>query len=432
MLIGLCAVGPDHPWRAEAEHLGSVTWIGDPAGLGLAALSPLDLLLADAARLTPQDLSVLRAFRVQRPETRIVVSVPADAAPGGPVLAGLVALGIYDLCTIGTPLADALTRPATYADAARWGLPPEDPVGGAKADLGVKEVVRERVVATSARPTLITVSGLLPGVGATSAAAGLSAWLAGKGHAVAFWSAQGDFPALPADVPAFGAPETPAGLIRRHEWAYIVADTGTASGAGGDAEADLCVVVLPGTWARAQRAWSPEAPAGHDAPVMAVAGPGPESALVAQQWADAGYGPAFAWPTAKQTLRTWEQVLSPVLPTVHPGRAWWRRPPAAARGGGALPAPGAAPPDPGHHPGPAVSPVVIYHEGPYGDTLGQRLVRRLGSLIEWSFIAAIVGAIVWIAGLAAQQGLLTGEVGTWALIAHGWVATVLRALGVSG
>lgn len=76
--------------------------------------------------------------------------------------------------------------------------------------------------------------------------------------------------------------------------------------------------------------------------------------------------------------------------------------------------------------------MVIYHEGPYGDTLGQRLVRRVGSLVEWAFITAIVGAIVWIAGLAAQQGLLTGEVGTWALIAHGWVAAVLRALGVSG
>lgn len=313
---------PDgHPWRAEAETLGSVTWSGDVARLSQAALSALDLLLADAATLTPQDLTALRTFRVQRPETRIVVCMPPEAEPGSPVLSGLVALGIYDLCPLGKSLAAALARPATYADAARWGLPPDDLVGGAKADSGLKEVVRERVVATSARPTLITVSGLLPGVGATSAAAGLSAWLARQGHAIAFWSAQGDCPDLPPDVRIFGAPETPAGLIRRHEWAYIVADTGTESGAGSDAEADLSVVVLPGTWARAQRAWPGEPSAHPGPPLLAIAGPGPESAVVAQRWADAGYGPAFAWPTSQQASRTWEQVLSPVLPTVHPGRA---------------------------------------------------------------------------------------------------------------
>jgi hypothetical protein len=84
----------------------------------------IDLDTVDAAAL----IDTLHAYRVQRPETRIIIYAPGRC-PGDLVLAQLVALGIYDLVTpdetsaedIGGTIVQALDAPAgTYASASRF------------------------------------------------------------------------------------------------------------------------------------------------------------------------------------------------------------------------------------------------------------------------------------------------------------------------
>jgi hypothetical protein len=84
----------------------------------------IDLDAVDDAAL----IDTLHAYRVQRPETRIIIYAPGRC-PGDLVLAQLVALGIYDLVTpdeastedLGEIIIQALNAPAgTYASASRF------------------------------------------------------------------------------------------------------------------------------------------------------------------------------------------------------------------------------------------------------------------------------------------------------------------------
>ena len=84
----------------------------------------IDLDAVDDAAL----IDALHTYRVQRPETRIIVYAPGRC-PGDLVLAQLVALGIYDLVTpdeapaedLGGIIVQALDAPAgTYASASRF------------------------------------------------------------------------------------------------------------------------------------------------------------------------------------------------------------------------------------------------------------------------------------------------------------------------
>lgn len=80
--------------------------------------TPLDVLWVDLAVLP--DSRPLRQIRVMRPETRIVIGYDPDLGPPHPLMAQVVALGIYDLVPSDRPLPTALDRHATYADVARW------------------------------------------------------------------------------------------------------------------------------------------------------------------------------------------------------------------------------------------------------------------------------------------------------------------------
>lgn len=420
MLIGVML--PDgHPWRADVESLGSVVWDGDPAGLGPAALTALDVLLVDAAVLAMEDVIALRRFRVQRPETRIVVSLPAGTEPGSPVLAGLVALGVYDLATAETPLVDVVARHATYADGARWGLPPEDHAGSVRPDApAAKEVVREKRVATSSRPVLVSVYGTLPAVGASSVAAELTRRLQARGHSACFWSKSGD---KPEGVPTEWG-DDPGTLLRSREHEYIVADHGLASEADDyHLDSDLVVLVLPGVLARARRdgivpVWWPLP----GAPRIAVAGPGPDSQPVAEAWSRESLSEAVAWPARpKRAASLWDQVLTPVLPDRSPGR--WRKPkvPAPARQQPMPPSPAGDPQGP---PRPLRVRLV---GGGYGASpmTFRALWSWVMAVIDTALLVGTAGLFVYLAGLAAHAGVLHGQAAVWAEQGQGLVQAIL-------
>ena len=171
MTFGL-VLAEGHPWREQAEALGQVAFDGDVAGpnglVGLARV-PLDLLLLDAAGLTAMDLEAIRNYRIARPETRIVVSVPADAKPGAPIPSGLVALGVYDIAT-GT-LDQALAHHATFADVVRW-----------QTHAATAPTLRERRSLAAERPALIVIAGAGYGVGTTTMARLVAETVASQGH----------------------------------------------------------------------------------------------------------------------------------------------------------------------------------------------------------------------------------------------------------
>ena len=416
-LIGLLALPEDHPWAGEVAAVGQPVWSGDTGGVSQAIRAGLDVLLADAATLAPEDLDALRTFRLQRPHTRIVVRVPADAEPGGPLLSGLVALGIYDLVPVDQPLAEALARPATYADAATWGLGLDPESGNAlhKPDPPVKEVVREKRVATSARPVLVTVYGTLPAVGTSSTAAELARRLQTRGHTVCFWSRAGD---RPEGVPTESG-TSPGPLLRTRDWEYVVADCGLAGGTDDyDPDADLVVLVLPGVMARARRdgmepVWWPLP----GAPRGAVAGPGPESRAVAEAWAAEGLGEAVAWPErARRAAGTWDRILTPVLPERSPGR--WRRP--------KLPNPPRSASDPPDPPPSAPSgPVRVRLVGGRVRAPVLHVWSWVMGAFDTALLVGVAGLILYLGGAAAHAGVLHGPIALWAERGQGVVLAVL-------
>lgn len=284
MLIGLI-LGSEHPWRAEAVALGTVAWDGDASGLDGAARAPLDLLLLDAAEIEPGDVHAIRSYRIARPSTRILVSLPDDAQPGYPIAAGLVALGVYDL-TQGQSLAEALARNPSYADAVRWQVEPQAPPrgrgllrgpAGPQPEVQVRERVVERRVAVSARPVEIRVGGVAPGVGTTTLASAIGGYLARQGHStcivetgepsLAVLSGRHDPGRWVGDLDVHPRllseePISPRELVRARSHAYVVGDMGVLTDEHLQSDADLIVLAISGdphrylraeAWRRAHR-----------------------------------------------------------------------------------------------------------------------------------------------------------------------------------
>jgi hypothetical protein len=113
----LAKIGAMLDAQETREAINSLTAINNEALV-------IDLDTVDDAAL----IDTLHAYRVQRPETRIIIYAPGRC-PGDLVLAQLVALGIYDLVTpdetpaegLGEIIVQALDAPAgTYASASRF------------------------------------------------------------------------------------------------------------------------------------------------------------------------------------------------------------------------------------------------------------------------------------------------------------------------
>ena len=113
----LAKIGARLDAQETREAINSLTAISNEALV-------IDLDAVDDATL----IDTLHAYRVQRPETRIIIYAP-DRCPRDLVLAQLVALGIYDLVTtdetsvedLGEIIVQALDAPAgTYASASRF------------------------------------------------------------------------------------------------------------------------------------------------------------------------------------------------------------------------------------------------------------------------------------------------------------------------
>ena len=298
MTLGL-VLAEEHPWRNEAEAMGHVAFDGDisgPNGLVGLARMPLDLLLLDAAGITPMDLEAIRNYRIARPGTRIVVSVPADAKPGDPIPSGLVALGIYDLST--GPLDQALANHATFADAVRW-----------QNHTATAPTLRERRSAAARRPALIVVAGAGYGVGTTTMARLVAETVASHGHQVVIIDVaiMAGASQIGGNVSVTRATPTGGNLpvdeveaeMRRLKTGFVIVDVGRFGESLGLAEmvksADLLLVAVPPAthrlgWAEAvaqdfpERKWPfPSAPTAW----MVVGGSEVEAAAVAARLKDA-------------------------------------------------------------------------------------------------------------------------------------------------
>ena len=248
MTLGL-VLAEGHVWRDQAEALGQVAFDGDVAGpnglVGLARV-PIDLLLLDASGMTPMDLEAIRNYRIARPGTRIVVSVPAEAKPGAPIPSGLVALGIYDLST-GT-LDQALAHHATFADAVRW-----------QTHTATAPALRERHSATARGPTLIVVAGAGYGIGTTTMARLVAETVVSHGHQAIVIDAaiMSGASCIGGRVPVTRATPTGGHLavdaieaeMRRLKTGFVIVDAGRFGESLGLAElvksADLLLVAVP-------------------------------------------------------------------------------------------------------------------------------------------------------------------------------------------
>lgn len=272
--------------------------------LAEASRVPLEGLYIDVGVLT--DAGDLRRYRVARPKTRILLGLAPDTVPPDPLIAQAVALGIYDLVPSDMAIADALRRRPTFADVAGWTGEADLSGDGRPVE---KTIAVERRVAISTRPVLIAVFGTAGGVGTTTAAVGVAAYLARRGHTVAL--AEYGLPSLAqyADsmrgVTMFAADPEPLAersvpdlmeLVKRRQWAYVVADLGAEKWPRvKSADPDLAVVVLPGSWKREPRWRSLPIAVSRTDPLVAVVGPGEDGPRVAEEWTRATGRPVGVW-----------------------------------------------------------------------------------------------------------------------------------------
>lgn len=237
------------------------------AGQGAAALDeaarvPVDVMVLDVAAGPGLGAAVLR-YRLARPQTRVIV-LAAGRQPGDPEVAGVVQAGCYDIVTDLAQLAAVLDRPpAGLEQAALWLDPSLAPGKTATEAVKVRERIVERKVATSSRPVLIAVAGVADGVGTTTLAASVGAYLARAGHKALLVEAQGrrdlslmaGMPVESAGVHQWlpgldlllgGGTEAGKEGTRRRTHEYVVADCGTVPRSGLLAlDADLALIVLP-------------------------------------------------------------------------------------------------------------------------------------------------------------------------------------------
>ena len=123
MTIGFL-VEKGSPRPAEDAQVPTFVYEDPTADVMTAALrTPVDALWVELAVL--HDSRPLQQMRVMRPHMRILVGCDGDLVPPHPLVAQLVALGIYDLVFPDCSVAEALQRRPTYADVARWQQEPE-------------------------------------------------------------------------------------------------------------------------------------------------------------------------------------------------------------------------------------------------------------------------------------------------------------------
>lgn len=233
-----------------------------------AVRAALDILWIDYDAV-PQSQALeaadaIRKYRVNRPTTRIIIEKPDDIAPPDLFIASLITIGIYDLVPPTMLFSHALAMPpATYADVARWHvlIEPKDPRDHekpAKPEAIIRDHVIERKVASTNRPAIIAVRGVLPGSGTTLLTSAIAIWLSAHGWPAALIELK---PQAHSDIRAFAnrAEKLPPGMIIypqgtatlevvMHERlaAYIVCDLGVRLKLEGIAVwPDLELVVLP-------------------------------------------------------------------------------------------------------------------------------------------------------------------------------------------
>jgi hypothetical protein len=277
--------------------------------------------------LEPPEIDGLRRLRVAQPSLNIIIEIPADLTPPNPDLAQVVGMGICAIVPESSSFATVTARSYTYADVAAWQGPVrtfDEPDPEPKERIIEKQVfvdrekIVEKKIATSSRPTVIAVSGALPGAGTTTITAALAAYLGAKGFAVA----AGDYAQRPAlsehempGVTVFASPAPSAtDLAARREYAYIVGDYGCADWATvQSARPDLVLWILPGDSRRLKHAQSLPEGLDPDGRLIALVGPGQDPQKALRAW-DGGF-PAIAWESESERIET---ILASVLPDVNP------------------------------------------------------------------------------------------------------------------
>ncbi|AUW92608.1 hypothetical protein BXT84_00460 [Sulfobacillus thermotolerans] len=231
-------------------------------------LAPPDVVWVRWSAVSPLDVASLRRFRVARPTVRLVIDIPETLQPPDTTLGELVAMGIYDIVGPMQSLRDSLRKTPTYADAARWqwgGVTESDAV----TPTDKRRPVIEKKIASTRRPALITVRGLLPGAGTTLLAIAVARWLAEHGYPTALLEYFAPDQHKPSDLarmmaddrhqwpsvlhvfpsgPTFG-PRQPAALLvtvmAARQAAYIVLDLGAGVSADVPMLVDLELSVCP-------------------------------------------------------------------------------------------------------------------------------------------------------------------------------------------
>ena len=400
-------------------------------------------------------------YRTLRPTTRIVVEVPDELEPPDSEVAKWVQLGVYDIARSQSDFSLVIQNPATIADALAWtGLQPVDSDTESSGPKPLKPVQFrtievEKKISTSARPVLIAVVGVSPGVGTTTTAVSAATLLAGMGHEVALAESLSTPPALdhweselPKGVTPFASPAPdPIELVRRREWAYIVVDAGAIPewAAIREWQADLTVLVGPGDKHRFAR-WEPlvrAIPEQYGASIVAgaIAG-GKDGDKIVRALADEGGLTAFEIPEnshkkGKGGDRALRDLLAPVMADLAPRRRWWAQPSrtapkpepetkaeqAANAAWKYTPSPT---PAPAYIPPPAPPQslnIQVARPGVSGFTRLWRLVRGAAEL--W----AIASIIAWVINLwnANTVGTMPGVGGRFAVYAS-WIISIDRAI----
>lgn len=217
---------------------------------------PVDVLFLDINAGPGLGSAVLR-FRLARPNTRVVLLAPGRV-PGDAEVAAVVQAGVYDVVTDLEELGRVLEQaPAQLAAAALWLDPSLAPAASCRQQ--VRERVVERRVAVSQRPVLIVLAGMAPGVGTTTAACTLAAYLARRGYQTVLVEA-GDQPSLGmiTEIELDEHPvrwlsnldvcrdPVPRNLVRARQHSYVVADLGEYPCSKlTQVDADLILLVLP-------------------------------------------------------------------------------------------------------------------------------------------------------------------------------------------
>ncbi len=175
--------------RRVLELHGDIIFESTEKNLVEAGRVNAQILILDIESAT---VAEVKRFKIQRPETRIILLAPGRV-PGDEIVAALVGKGVYDIVAptvpeedgefdIGKELKKVLDgKAAVYADAARW-----DTTIGHNAEPETKEenskiIFQEKLIGTG----YIAVTGAGRASGSTTIAVAIAQYLARHGNKVA-------------------------------------------------------------------------------------------------------------------------------------------------------------------------------------------------------------------------------------------------------